>query len=101
MFFFEGTSELLTFVAALLITFGLYDQALRVWKRESADDLSLPLVASVLLNEVMWLNYGVHLLPAQKVVAAVPALNIPAAIILAVGYFKFRNNDSGGESEWI
>lgn len=89
MFFSESTSEILTFIAALLITFGLYAQAKRVWKRESADDLSLPLVISVMINELMWLNYGIHLLPERWVVAAVPALNIPAAIWLAVGYFKY------------
>jgi len=77
-----------TFVASLFITGGLYHQVVKIWRTKSARDFTWTLVVAVLVNEVVWLNYGWQL--HEWPVIAVPALNIPAAVLAVIGYWRYR-----------
>lgn len=74
--------------ASVLITLGLYDQSLKVWRTKSAKDFTTSIVVAILVNEVAWLNYGFSI--GEWPVIVVSLLNIPAALVAAVGYFRFR-----------
>jgi uncharacterized protein with PQ loop repeat len=74
--------------ASILITVGLYDQSLKIWRTRSAKDFTASIVLALLFNEAAWLNYGCSL--KEWPVILIAALNIPAALIAAVGYLKFR-----------
>jgi len=78
--------------ASLLITIGLYDQALKIWRTKSAKDFTTSIVIAIVVNEIAWLNYGLAL--REWPIVLIPLLNIPAAIIAAVGYFRFRGGSN-------
>ena len=81
-------SRIVTFVASILITFGLYDQACKIWRTESAKDFTVSLVAALLFNEAAWLNYGFAL--SEWPIITLGFLNIPAVIIAGVGFVRYR-----------
>lgn len=81
-------SEWLVLVGSMVITLGLYSQAGKVWKTHSVNDFTPVIVGAILFNEIVWLNYGVarNLWP----VIAVSTANLPAAIAVTIGYYRFR-----------
>ena len=81
-------SRILTFAGSMLITVGLYEQAWKIWRTRSAKDFTLSLIASLLLTEVVWLNYGVVI--HEWPIWAVSIINIPGAVLSSWGYAKFR-----------
>jgi len=81
-------SRAIVLLVSVVITAGLYHQAYRVWRTKKVDDITATIVVAILLNEFGWLNYGVALWEWPIVV--VSAVNLPAAIAIVVGYFKFR-----------
>ncbi len=85
-------SRIITFIASILITIGLYDQAFKIWRTKSAKDFTITLVAALLFNEIAWLNYGFALFEWPIITLGI--LNIPAVIIASLGFLKYR----GGES---
>jgi len=54
-------SRILVILGSAATTFGLYAQAFKLWKIRSARDFSGILIVSVVVNEVVWLNYGFSL----------------------------------------
>lgn len=90
---YQQASQWLVLLASLLITFGLYDQAVKIWRTRSVKDFTSSIVIAILVNEIAWLNYGFSL--KEWPVVTVSLLNTPAAIIAAVGYFRFRGGVNG------
>ena len=85
-------SRILTFAGSMLITVGLYEQAWKIWRTRSAKDFTLSLIASLLLTEFVWLNYGVVI--HEWPIYAVSIVNIPAALLATWGYVRFRKGVS-------
>ena len=81
-------SRVLTFLTSLAITFGSYDQAVKIWKTKSARDISYSLIVAWLLNEVAWLYYGAQI--REPIIVILSLINMPAAFICAAGYWKYR-----------
>jgi uncharacterized protein with PQ loop repeat len=81
-------ARILTVVGSGTITLGLYDQARKVWATRSVNDLSTVLVVSLIVNETVWLNYGTTL--GEWPIMLISGMNIPAVLMIMVGYFKFR-----------
>jgi len=81
-------SRILTFVASMAITVGLYEQAWKMWRTRSAKDFTLSLIASILVNEFVWLNYGLVL--HEWPIWVLSFANTPAAVIATIGYGRFR-----------
>lgn len=81
-------SQLVVTCASVLITVGLYDQSLKIWRTRSARDFTTSIIIAIVFNEMAWLNYGFSL--KEWPVILIPLLNIPAVLMAAVGYFKFR-----------
>lgn len=89
-----STSQILVFVSTFLIVIGLYLQAWKLWNTKSVDDFAPLMVVSLLVNEIVWLNYGIQL--KEWPIIAISILSIPAASLIAVGYFKFRTKGKNG-----
>ena len=85
---YQRISQVVVLGASVLITVGPYDQSLKVWRTRSAKDFTTSIILAILVNEVAWLNYGFSI--KQWPVIVVSILNIPAALVAAAGYFKFR-----------
>lgn len=82
-------SRIITLVASALITYGLYDQAIRIYKIKSARDFSMSIIFALMINELAWLNYGISL--SEWPIILVGAVNIPPLIMIFTGYFKYKN----------
>lgn len=81
-------SRIAVILASATITFGFYAQAWKLWKFRSSKDFSLALVFAVLINELIWINYGIAL--NEWPIILVGCLNMPAVLTITIGYFKFR-----------
>lgn len=81
-------SRIITLVASVAITLGLYHQAFKIWQTMSAKDFTWTIIIALLLNELAWLNYGFALLEWPIIVIAFA--NVPAVIIASIGYFRYR-----------
>lgn len=88
-------SRIVTLLASISITIGLYDQALKIWRTKSAKDFTTTIVVALLFNEIAWLNYGFALMEWPIITLGI--LNVPAAIITGVGFVKYKEILKGGE----
>ncbi|MDO8513728.1 MAG: SemiSWEET family transporter [bacterium] len=82
-------SRLVTFVASLTITLGIYSQVWKIWKTKSAKDFSIILILGIVITELAWLNYGIVI--KEWPIIALESINIPGVIIMAVLFFKYKN----------
>ncbi len=80
-------SRILAIVVSFTITYGLYDQANKIWKTKSAKDFSASLLVSLIANEIVWLNYGIAL--QEWPIITISMLNIPAVIRAIIGYRRW------------
>lgn len=92
-----NTTQVLVFMTTSLIVIGLYLQAVKLWKTRSVDDFHPVMVVAILVNESVWLIYGLQL--REWPIIVIPILSIPAAIAISVGYFRFRRNNGNGNRE--
>lgn len=82
-------SRVLTVLGSASITIGLYVQALKAVRTKSMDDFSPVLVISLVVNEVVWLNYGVAL--GEWPIVLLSGFNIPPVLILTGAYIIHRS----------
>jgi len=80
-------SRIITLIASILITFGLYDQALKIFRTKSASDFTWTIIFALFFNEFAWINYGFSL--SEWPIIVVGAANVPAIIIIIIGYKKY------------
>jgi len=89
--------QIMVFVVSLAMTFGLWIQWYKIFHTRSAKDFSIALVVTVLLNEIAWLIYGFTLM--EWPIIAIDTLNLPAAIGICVGFFKYRDSSTTIDSK--
>lgn len=87
-------SRVLTVVGSGIITVGLYAQAHKAFVNKSVDDFSMVLVLSLIINELVWFNYGVAL--REWPIILISGLNIPAVSMIMFCFFSYRISDIGG-----
>lgn len=85
-------SRVLVMIGSFLITLGLYDQALKIWRTRSAKDFTLLIVVALLFNELVWINYGLAI--GEWPIYLISAVNLPAAVAALVGYLRYRKPQS-------
>jgi MtN3 and saliva related transmembrane protein len=78
--------EGLGMVAATLTTGGMMPQAIRVWRRKSASDLSLAMYLMIWTGTILWLAYAL-IVGSISLLYANGAALLLASLIL---YFKLR-----------
>lgn len=81
-------SRILVLLASVSITFGLWDQAQKIWRTKSAKDFTASIVVAILINEAAWLNYGFAL--HEWPIIVIGLANNPAAIWAGLGFWKYR-----------
>lgn len=86
-------SRIITVVASIAITIGLYHQGIKIWRTKSVTDFSWIIVVALLFNDLAWLNYGLSINEWPIIVVSIA--NLPATVMVGVGYQKFR----GGTNE--
>lgn len=84
-------SRIAAFSSSLVLVTGLYFQAYKIWKTKSAKDFTPLLIVALLIDEALWMNYGlaIHEWP----VWLLGVTSLPAAIVVAAGYLKYRGGD--------
>ncbi len=86
---YQEISRLLVTVASIVVTFGFYHQAIKIWRTRSVDDFTATVVLALFINELTWLNYGCSIMEWPIIV--VTCSNLPAATMVAVGYYRYRS----------
>jgi MtN3 and saliva related transmembrane protein len=80
--------RVITVMASLLIAIGLYDQSFKIWRTRSAKDFTSTLILALVLNEMSWLAYGLSI--HEWPIIVVSAINVPATVIAALGFLRYR-----------
>jgi MtN3 and saliva related transmembrane protein len=86
-YYFE-ISRVVTMIASMTMTLGLYAQCLKLFRTKSAKDFTLSLVASLVFTEIVWLNYGLVLAEWPIILSSV--LNLFPVTLILVGYSRYR-----------
>ena len=85
-----ASMDFVGYVAATLTTAAFLPQLFRVWRRKSADDISIAMYSLLIVGVLMWIAYGVSI-AAWPVVAANFATVVQAAAILWLKLLYTRN----------
>jgi len=80
------------YLAAFCTTAAFVPQVVRVWRRRSADDISLAMYVMFMVGVALWMIYGIRL-HAPPVIAANAATLVLAAGVVAAK-LRFRSRDS-------
>jgi MtN3 and saliva related transmembrane protein len=93
MFSYPEFSRILTVVASIALTYGLYHQVWKIFTTKSAKDFTVPLIVALLFSETAWLNYGIAI--QEWPIIAITSANLPAVILAAVGMYFYGSNQNG------
>ena len=74
-------------LSGLVISAGLYFQALKIYRTKSAKDLSTILMIALVYNEISWLLYGIGI--QEWPIMALTMFSLPAEVLIIVGYIKY------------
>jgi MtN3 and saliva related transmembrane protein len=86
-------SRILTVVGGIAITVGLYAQSIKIFKTKSAKDFSWIILFALMINELVWLNYGFAL--SEWPIILLSGANIPGVVLTVIGFLLYRHK--GGE----
>lgn len=81
-------SRILTIIASMTITFGVYSQAYKMWRTKSVKDFSGALIFAIVFTEFVWLNYGLAIKEWPIIVLEI--MNIPGVIITSILFLKYK-----------
>jgi MtN3 and saliva related transmembrane protein len=81
-------SRVLTLLASLAISFGLYAQVWKMYRTGSVRDFTPVLLFALLTSELAWLNYGLVL--REWPIILISGANLPAAVLAAAAYLRYR-----------
>ena len=81
-------TESIGFTAAACTTFAFVPQVVRVWRTESAADISLAMYLIMVTGIALWIVYGVRIHSLPLVAANAVSLLLAGAVL--VGKLKFR-----------
>ncbi len=74
----------------ILLLLGMYHQTWKMWASHEVNDLSGPLVIILLVDTIVWLNYGYVI--DEWPIKLMGWVGAPAAIGMTLGYFKFQRS---------
>lgn len=84
--------EVVGFLAAALTTFSLVPQLARIWRRRSADDISVVMFSLFSLGVLLWLIYGTLLHSWPMMLANSVTLALSLAILALRFCFARKTN---------
>lgn len=74
-------------LSGIIISGGLYSQALKIHRTKSARDLSAVLMVALVYNEISWLTYGLGI--SEWPIIALTTFSLPAEVAILVGFLKY------------
>jgi MtN3 and saliva related transmembrane protein len=83
-------TETIGFLAAAGTTFAFVPQAIRVWRRRSAEDISLAMYLILVAGVILWIVYGALIHSKPLVAANVLSLLLAGAVLAGKLRFKGR-----------
>jgi MtN3 and saliva related transmembrane protein len=85
--------ELVGIGAALLTMFGFVPQIFKIYRTESADDVSLTMLFQFTFGIFLWLLYGLYIQDRILIIANTVSFT---TLIVAIGlYLKYKKNKRG------
>jgi MtN3 and saliva related transmembrane protein len=81
-------TEALGFVAAACTTLAFLPQVIYVWRRRSADDISLSMYLIMLTGVALWIAYGLRIHSVPLVAANVATLALAGGVLAVKLYFR-------------
>lgn len=81
-------SRILVTIGSIGMITGIYAQGIKIWRFKSAKDVSAILVIASLLNEILWLNYGIAI--REWPILIIDSVSIFGVILIVTGYLKYR-----------
>ena len=81
-------TEWLGFAAAACTTLAFLPQAIYVWRRRSAEDISLSMYLIMISGVALWIVYGLRIHSVPLVAANVATLALAGAVL--AGKLRFR-----------
>lgn len=88
----DRMTELVGYLAAFCTTVAFVPQVIRVWRRRSADDISLAMYLLFMIGVALWTVYGLSLRAAPVIAANSVTLLLAGAVVAA----KLRFRGPGG-----
>jgi uncharacterized protein with PQ loop repeat len=85
---YDEITRFLILIASMTISLGLCAQCIKMFRTKSARDFNSLLIASLLFNEFVWLNYGLAL--QEWPIIASSAFNLVPVTLITVGYCFYR-----------
>jgi len=92
-------SRILTTVGSAGMIYALYAQALKVWKRKSADDIHLAIAVVPFLSSMIWFNYGISI--KEWPIQLICGLELPASALICIGYFRYCKDPLGSLKPFV
>ncbi len=91
----SGITESIGSVAAICTTISFVPQLVRVWRRRSADDISLVMFLLFSFGVALWLIYGLLIGSGPMIAANTVTLTLALAILILKLRFDGRARVSG------
>jgi uncharacterized protein with PQ loop repeat len=91
---YSDLTRMLILAASVTISAGLCAQCIKLFRTKSAKDFNSLLIASLLFNEFVWLNYGLAL--QEWPIIASSAFNLAPVTLITIGYWFYRNETTPG-----
>ena len=81
-------TEALGYAAAILTTLAFVPQVMRVWRRRSADDISLAMYLLFMVGVALWALYGIRLRAVPVIAANGITFLLAAGVVIAKLRFR-------------
>jgi uncharacterized protein with PQ loop repeat len=81
-------SRVMTFLANVMISVGLYAQCYKIFRTKSSKDFNPFLVAALSIGQIMALNYGLAI--REWPIIAISSFNLAPVTLLAIGCCRYR-----------
>ena len=81
-------------IGAVLASFGWVPQVIKMWRRRSADDISLAALVQFTVGVSCWILYGLYL--GDAVVIGANIVTLSTVLIALTMFFRFRGPVAAG-----
>ena len=81
-------SRVMTFLASVMTSVGLYAQCYKIFRTKSSKDFNPLLVAALIIGQFMSLNYGLAI--GEWPIFTISSFNLAPVTLIAIGCCRYR-----------
>ena len=85
---YTEVSNIFVIITSIGMVYALYAQGLKMWRRRSVRDIHPAMSIAPVVNEIVWVNYGIATRDWFTVVAC--TICVGACLLITSGYLKYR-----------